>query len=668
MNPCTPQIWNFCRLLAFVICAVPCLARPQGTVDDLKRLSLEELSSIEVTSVSRTNESLGGAAAAISVVTNEDIRRSGALSLPEALRLIPGIHVARQTSDLWAVNSRGFSSTSSEKLLVLSDTRSIYTPLFSGVFWDVQNFFLQDVARIEVIRGPGAALWGSNAVNGVINITTKRAQDTQGIYVETGTGTEERAMAGVRYGGKTSSGIYYRLFGKYFDRGSSFHSSPATADDSRVGQLGFRADWDATPKDELTFQGDFYRANIGRLSPSVSVLGRPAPTGNLEVHAGGGNILGRWRHNINAGSDLQFRAYYDRTHRNDPSFIDDLDTVDLDFQHRVTFGGRHEAVWGLNYRFTSNRNEGKGIWALQPPNSRDHLVSGFVQDQITLRNSLRFTLGTKLEHNDFSGTEVQPSARAAWDFLEGQTVWAAASSAARVPTRIERDLAIDASNPAGSTVARLLGNKDFESEKLFAYEFGYRAQVLESLTVDIAAFHNRYKGLASLEFGTSFTEPSTGKTILPIVNRNLTDGTTQGIETSITFAPRQFWKLTGSHAYINLDLDAEGQDLNRGRFLEGSTPRHQFGLRSFLDLPSSFELDAQLRHLTDIKKLPAITTGEGIPGYSELDVRLGWHGWKQLEISLVGQNLLHDHHVETGAPAARGEIQRSVYGKVAWGF
>jgi iron complex outermembrane receptor protein len=634
----------------------------------LKTLSLDELMNLEVTSVSRTNESLGGAAAAITVVTNEDIRRSGATTIPEALRFVPGLHVARQTSNLWAVSSRGFSSTNSEKLLVLSDTRSIYTPLYSGVFWDVQDFLLQDIDRIEVIRGPGASLWGSNAVNGVINITTKRAQDTQGAYVEVGTGSEERAIAAARYGGKAANGIYYRVFGKYSDRDASFNSNTATSDDSRSGHLGFRADWDVTGLDSITLQGDVYRSNIGRLSPSISVTGRPGPTGNLEIGASGGNVLGRWRRVISQDSNLQLRVYYDRTHRNDPSFTDDLDTVDLDFQHSFGLPLQQELIWGMNYRATDNRNEGKGVFAVQPSASRDHLVSGFVQDQIDILDSLHLTFGTKLEHNDFSGYEVQPGARLAWDLPSQQTLWTAVSRAARVPTRLERDIAIDASNPAGNTVARLLGNKDFESEELTSYEFGYRGQVLEKLSVDVAAFHNRYRGLASLEFGTSFVEPGSGKTIIPIINRNLSDGTAQGIETLLTFSPRDFWRLSTSHSYINLNIEAAGQDINRGRFFEGSTPRHQFGLRSLLDLPARLEFDVQFRHHTAIRSLPTITTGGGIPGYSELDARLAWQAWKQMEISVVGQNLLHPRHVEFGAPAARGEIQRSIYGKLSWGF
>jgi iron complex outermembrane recepter protein len=658
-----------CALACLISCAICTFANPQVNLSaGLKTLTLEELMGIEVTSVSKTEETLGGAAAAVTVVTNQDIRRSGATSLPDALRLVPGLHVARQTSNLWAVTSRGFSGTNSEKLLVLSDTRSIYTPLFSGVFWDAQDFMLQDIDRIEVIRGPGAALWGSNAVNGVINITTKSARDTQGTYVEAAGGTEENAFAGARYGGKTSNGIYYRVFGKYFDRDSSFHSKTVTSDDSRLGHLGFRADWDKTQKDVITLQGDVYRGNIGRLTPSATIGARPMPTGNLEIGVSGGNVLGRWRHTTNENSDLQFRVYYDRTHRNDPNFVDDLDTVDLDFQHRSMLPLRQEVIWGLNYRFTNNLNESKILFAVDPPRSHDSLVSGFVQNQITLRDSLRVTLGTKLEHNDFSGYEVQPGARAAWDFASGQTVWAAVSRAVRVPTRFERDINIDATNPAASSVFRLLGNKDFDSEKLTAYEVGYRAQVLENLVFDVAAFYNRYRGLASLELGTAFIEPVTAKTITPIINQNLTNGATQGIETLVTFSPRDSWRLSASHSYINLDLNAKGQDRNRGGFFERATPRHQFGVRSFLDLPKNLQLDAQFRHLTAIRSLPALATDPGIPRYSELDARVAWHGWRQAEISLVGQNLLHDHHVEFGTPIQRGEIQRSIYAKIAWGF
>jgi iron complex outermembrane recepter protein len=647
------------------------LARTQTELfaaNTLKSLSLEELMDVEVTSVSRTEETLGGAAAAVAVVTNEDIRRSGAASIPEALRMVPGVHVARGNSNRWAVSSRGFSSITSEKLLVLSDTRSVYTPLFAGVMWDVQDYLLEDIDRIEVIRGPGAALWGSNAVNGVINITTKSAKDTQGLYLEGGTGTEEHAMAGMRHGGRIGEDGYFRVFAKYLDRDESSHADPGHSDDWRLGHLGFRSDWQQSEDDALTLQGDVYRGNIGQLAPVVTILGREGPQGDLNASVSGGNVLGRWRHTIDAGSDWQFRAYYDRTHRNDPSYVDDLDTIDLDFQHRWVPAQRHELLWGLSYRYTDNRNNGKIIFRVDPQSSRDSLFSGFVQDQYSLRDTLRLTLGTKVEENDFSGFEVQPSVRLAWDVAPAHTAWGSISRAVRVPTRLERDIAVDVTDPAGNPVARLLGSDDFDAEKLVAYEIGYRWQALQSLFVDLALFHNRYDGLASLEFGQPFIDPRDGRTVIPIINENLTEGHSQGLEALLTFAPAPNWRLTASYSYVDLSLDPRGQDLNRGRFLEGATPKHQFGLRSFLDLPAGFQLDAQYRYSSDIESIPDIVTGEGIDAYSELDLRLAWRGWRQIELSLVGQNLLHDQHIEFGTPAARGEIERSVYGKFAWNF
>ena len=658
-------------LLLLTLCLSSGFAEAQGidhSTAALKKLSLEELMNIEVTSVSRTEETLQGSAAAVTVVTNEDIRRSGATSVPEALRLVPGLHVARQTSDLWAVSARGFSGANSEKLLVLSDTRSIYTPLFSGVFWDVQDFFLQDIDRIEVIRGPGATLWGSNAVNGVINITTKSAKDTQGVYVESGGGSDQLAVAGARYGAKAGDGLYYRVFGRFVARDESFNSQTTTSDDSRLGHFGFRADWERNARDTITFQGDLYRANIGRLSPSVSVTGRPGPTGELYVGAGGGNFLSRWTHTVNQKSDIQFRVYYDRTHRNDPSFVDNLDTVDLDLQHRIAFGSRQEIIWGSNYRFTDNRNTGKGVFALNPPRSRDNLASGFVQDQISISEALRVTVGTKLEHNDFSGFEVQPSVRSAWEFSPRHAAWAAVSRAARVPTRLERDIALDATNPAGNPVARLLGNEDFDSEKLTAYEVGYRGRILETLSLDLAAFRNSYTGLASLEFGSPFADPASSKTVIPIFNRNLTSGVGKGIETSLIFSPVSIWRLTASHSFMQLNLTPAGHDINRGRFLAGATPRHQVGLRSLLDLPRNLQFDAQFRHLTAIRQLPSITGDPRLPGYSELDARFAWRGWRRMELSIVGQSLLHAHHAEFGTPDTRGEIKRRAYARIAWGF
>jgi len=638
-----------------------------ASTSELKRLSIEQLMDIEVTSVSRTPETLSSAAAAVSVISNEDIRRSGATTLPETLRGVPGLHVARRNSNSWAVSSRAFSSINSEKLLVLSDTRSMYTPLVSGVRWDVQDYLLDDIERIEVIRGPGASLWGSNAVNGVINITTKSARNTQGTLLSATAGTEEMAGA-ARYGGQFGDSGFFRVFGQYSDRDSTYKPGSPTSDDWNIGHGGFRADWDASDRDALTLQGDFYSADIGQYGPSISIIGRPGPTGDLRVDATGGNVLGRWRRQFGPGSDLQLRAYFDRTHRDDPSFTDDLDTFDVELQRHVVPAAGHEVVWGLNFRYTDNRNRGKGVFALEPEDSRDQLFGGFAQDQFAITGTVRMTVGTKLEHNDFSGFEVQPTVRLSWDVAAGQNIWGAVSRAVRVPTRLERDISIEVTPPGSNPRGILLGSDDFEAEELLAYELGYRWQPLDLLALDLALFNNRYEGLASLELGTPSLDPASGIVTVPVINVNLTDARSQGAELLATYSPLDFWRLVASYSYIYLDMQPHGQDLNRGQFLEGTTPRQQFSLRSSLHLPGGLQLDAQFRHSTELDRMPELPSGEGIGAYSELDVRLAWRASEQVELSLVGQNLLHDHHLEFGTPAARGEIERSVYGKVAWQF
>jgi iron complex outermembrane receptor protein len=637
------------------------------SVQQLARLSIEELMDISVTSVSKKRESLGGAAAAVAVVTGEDIKRSGATTIPDALRLVPGLHVARVNSSATAVSVRGFSSVNSEKALVLSDTRSIYTPLFSGVFWDVQDYLLEDLDQIEVIRGPGATLWGSNAVNGVINITTKPAQQTHGTYFEALAGTEERSGVSARYGAETAAGVHYRVFGKYIERDDTF-AALANDDNWRLGHLGFRADWDASERDVFTVQGDWYDATIGQLAPSIQVGTRVGPQGPLRADLSGGNLLGRWQRKLSADSDLQLRVYYDRTRRDDPSFRDVLDTSDIDVQYRLRLA-RNELVMGFNYRYTSNDNSPGVIFRLQPQSSNDELISAFIQDEIELTDALHLTIGTKLEENDFSGFELQPSVRFSWDVSEVQTLWTAVSRAARTPTRLERDIAVHANVPASNAAAlvQLAGNEDFDAEELTAYEAGYRWQVTSALGLDVAAFYNVYDALASLEQGQSFVR-SDGQLTVPIINRNLNEAISRGLEVLINYTPLRTWRLSATYSFIDLDFDRGGADLNNGRFLEGATPRHQVGLRSILDVGSSLQLDAQLRRSSSIRRLPLIPDGTGIDGYTELDVHVAWRARPNLQISVVGQNLLDDHHVEFGAPASRGEIERGVYGKVAWDF
>ncbi len=620
---------------------------------------------LEVTSVSKSEQSFESSAAALAVVTSERIRRSGATHVAEALRGVPGLHVARRNASTWAVSARGFSSTNSEKLLVLSDTRSIYTPLFSGVFWDMQDYVLADIDRIEVIRGPGAALWGSNAVNGVVNITTKSAMDTQGTLIESTVGTEDRAIFAVRHGARTSEGVHFRVFAKYAERDDTLHTSDSP-DDAHLGSFGFRSDWTMDGRNSVTLQGGLYDGSIGQLAPSVTIIGREGPQGDLKAKVSGGNILGRWRHQFDNGSELQVRAYYDRTRRDDDSFYDELDTVDLDLDHRFALARRVEGLWGVNYRRTSNRNLGKGIFALDPALSDDELLSAFVQVQARIGETIRLTAGTKWEENDFSGSELQPGARAVWEVAERHTLWAAVSKAARIPTRLERDIAIDVSDPAGNPVVRLLGNRNFKAEDLVAFEAGYRWRPTGRLHLDLAIFENHYDKLSSLEFGSPFVDPADGRTVIPIRNENLTSGRARGAEVLVTASPSERWNMSASYAYHHLSLDPTGQDLNRGVYYDGATPRHQFALSSYLTLPGGFEFDAHFRRHTALRRLPEDPSGGGIPGYSELDLRLAWRASDRVELAVVGQNLLQSSHLEFGAPAARGEIQRSVYAKLTW--
>lgn len=657
--------------VALALSGTTALAVPQqSSTRELKRLSLEELMSVEITSVSRTEESLQSAAAAIAIVSNEDIERSGATSIPEALRLVPGLHIARRNSSYWAMSARGFSSSNSEKLLVLSDSRSLYTPLFSGVLWDAQEYVLEDIDRIEVIRGPGAALWGSNAVNGVINITTKNARDTQGTHLEAALGDEEEVNAAARYGGTIGEDVYFRVFAKHGERDDTFQPRIAGSDDWRLTRAGVRADWDVSAADTVTLLAGAYRGDVGQYTPSVALTGVAGVEGELRTDLTGGNVLARWQHRIDDDSELQVRFYYDRTDRDDPSFEDVLDTYDLDFQHGFRLGSfaavPHEILWGVNYRFTHNSNTSKSFFALDPSDSDDSVVSAFVQDQMPFGEHVQLTLGSKFGYNEFSGFEVQPSIRAAWDIAASASIWGAVSRAVRVPTRLERDISIDAT-PNANPVLRLVGNEDFESEELIAYELGVRWQAAPELSFDVAAFHHDYDGLASLELGTPFVDPRDGRTVIPLENRNLTDGDSHGVEALITFIPLSSWRLTASYSYIELSLDPRGMDINRGKLLEGATPRHQWALRSLLDLTGSVQLDAQFRSSSAVRSSQELVTG-GIPGYSELDVRVAWRATEQLQLSIVGQNLLHDHHPEFGAPLTRGEIERGVYGKIAWDF
>jgi len=603
-----------------------------------KKLSLDELMDLEVTSVSRRPEKLSETASAIQVVTGDDIRRSGATSIPEALRLASNLSVAQIDSRQWAISARGFNNTTSNKLLVMIDGRTVYTPLFAGVFWDVQDTLIEDIDRIEVISGPGATLWGANAVNGVINITTKEAKDTQGLLLLGGGGTELRGLAGMRYGGALSPTLHYRIYTKYFDRDSTLRTSGGDGDDSwDMGQTGFRLDWNPSTENLITLQGDLYDGRIDQAGPD-------------DIEVSGGNLLGRWTHRFTPDSDLQLQWYYDRTHRDIPgTFSENVATHDLDLQHHFAIGERHDLIWGLGYRLVDDHVGNTPALAFLPADVTREWFSGFLQDEIALvPDRLVLTLGTKVEHNDYTGWEVQPSTRLAWKLTSKQTVWTAVSRAVRTPSRIDREFFA----PGNPPFSFLQGGPGFDSEKLFAYELGYRVQATPRLSLSAAAFYHDYDDLRSVE---QVNPPAA----LPVFIGNGLEGESYGVELTADYHVTDSWRLQAGYTRLLIDLRPQPGSTATGGSAESHDAGHQFLLRSSLDLPWDLEFDVTLRHVGQI-------SNQNVPSYRELDVRVAWHPTPQLEFSIVGQNLLHDHHAEFGTAASRHEIQRGVYAKVTW--
>jgi iron complex outermembrane recepter protein len=648
-------------MASFVLDTASALARADTNSDsmnDLKGLSVEQLMNIEVTSVARHPEKLSEAASAVQVITQADIRRSGATSIAEALRLADNLQVAQKNSHDWAISARGFNTALANKLLVMIDGRTVYTPLFSGVFWDIQDYLLADVDRIEVISGPGGTLWGANAVNGVINIITKSAKDTQGVYAEGGAGSELRVLGGGRYGGEVSSNTYFRVYGKYVGREDEVLEDGAPSSDSwHQSRGGFRMDSEASARDTVTFQGDFYSGD------------EDEPTGGTAVTSGG-NVLGRWSRTLSDDSNMSVQSYFDQTHLLDPEpsltlgalslapagvLHDDLTTYDIDFQHRFLLGPSNRIVWGLGFRDTRDSViNAPGIGVL-PAVLDQRLYSLFVQDEIALRPSWSFILGTKLEHNDYTGWELQPNVRLRWTFADGQALWAAVSRAVRTPSRLDRNLA-EAPPPR---LQLLEGSSDFDSEKLIAYELGYRGQFSSRFSGSVSTFYNVYSDLRS----TSYTP----LTLLPFYFANNLEGDTYGLEFSGDYQVLDGWTLHGGYTLLREHLHVKPGQMDINDALnETADPEHQFSLRSSLDLPWQLKLDPELRWVDTLHINNGPTVGI-VPSYFELNSRVAWQAARQLELSLTGENLLHAHHPEYGFPdPARVEIQRSIYVKVTW--
>ena len=649
--------------------------KPQTQKVDLLQLSFEDLGKIEVTSVSRKSESLSSAAAAIYVITQEDIRRSGVNSIPEALRMAPGLDVARANSRQWAISSRGFNDLFANKLLVLMDGRTIYTPLFSGVFWEDTDTVLEDVDRIEVIRGPGATLWGANAVNGVINVITKSTKETQGLLISGGGGIEERGFGTVRYGGLLGTNAYYRVYGKYSNRDEfTLADGRGALDGSWMSQSGFRTDWESAQINRFTLQGDYYYGDWGGMIRRHSLSPPGMFSDNFRAKSEGVNVLGRWTHEISAESELSVQTYYDRTDRGFGIGREIRDTFDVDAQHRFHPGDRHEIVWGAGYRYSADAITQSPDFRTDDPRVGLNLASAFVQDAVALiPERLHLTVGTKVEHNDFTGFEVQPSGRIVWTPQERHTIWGSVSRAVRTPSRAERGFKFFSDPPPSvpqlplSLLLPASGSPSFGSEDLLAYEIGYRVKLHARLSIDWAAFYNEYDHLYNviqLPVEIAFSPASQPYLVLPITDNNALFGETYGGEMTATWQPLDLWRLRANYTFLEMNLHTRGPVGSFTEESEGDSPQHQVSVWSDIDLGRHWEWGMGVRFVDRL-------WAQKVPSYTEMDTRLAWKPTPNCELSIVGRNFLNARHQEFSPflfSSRDVQVDRAIYAKVTLRF
>ncbi len=654
---------------ALIVCHAAFVYAGKHVEDDLYDLSLEELMNIKVTSVSKKPQNLSDSAAAIFVITNKDLLRSGATSIPEALRMVPGIHVARIDSNKWAVSSRGFNNRFTKKLLVLIDGRSVYTPSFSGVYWEVQDVMMEDVDRIEVIRGPGASLWGANAVNGVINIITKHAADTQGGLVSAGGGNIEGTFGSVRYGASPRKDTYGRIYAKYFKRDEFEYKSGGNAgDDWDTFRTGFRMDSELKGPDNLTFQGEFYTGDINQTAVNAPAYVPPySQVVEDDIDVSGVNLLARWQRILSSTSDFSLQAYYDRTKREDIYIHEKRDCFDLDFQHHFTPANRHELIWGARYSYTHDDFTNQFIAEIDPDSRSAHLFSGFIQDEISIvKEILWLILGSKFEHNDYSGYEIQPSARLLWAPHSDHRFWAAVSRALRNPSRVEHDgrlnvVMVPPSPPSLPFPMKVIivGNKSFDSEELLAYEGGYRFVPDYDLSLDLSFFFNDYNELQNYaEFAPVL---SRGYLERFLFIENDTDGYVYGLEVSAVWQPTKFLKTDLAYSFLNSHVTGM------------EAPKHQVSLRTSFSPAKNIDMDVWLRYVDDTKTNRSSSIGLGtydIDDFVTLDLRIAWRLTENLELVAVGQDLLDEGHMEFVqeiliSPTA---VSRSFYGQIKYLF
>lgn len=650
---------TFYTLLATAM-VLPLFSQEAAASIDYFDLNPAQLLEAQVLSVSKKEETVAQSPAAIYVVTSEDIMRSGVTNIPDALRMVPGVHVAQADSNSWAISIRGFNSVLANKLLVLIDGRTIYNPVFGGVLWEAHDLMLEDIERIEVIRGPGGTLWGANAVNGIINILTKDARNTQGTLTSALYGNEEQGTLSARHGGTLGENGFYRVYAKGFNRDSSRRPGGGDTYDEWDGMRGgFRADWE-----EFTLQGDAYRTDTEQRRPLFQLSAPFKNPTNQTIVYEGVNLLGRWTKKQEDGSQLSLQSYIDWAKRDEPiNFIDNRIIADMEAQYNFAPMGSHEVIAGLGYRFSVDDKEGDINVGFSPKRRRDNLYSAFVQDKITLMEDVSFlTLGSKFEHNGFTGFEVQPSARFQYNPSVSENIWAAVSRAVRTPTPVEEDLT-STIDMAAFVRAAFVPNKNFKSEELVSYELGYRNQITPALSTDVAFFYNQYDNLGTTGFLTprlinNGIDPL--HILLPVQFQNDMRGQSHGIEIATSWAVDPDLKITANYSFMNLSLKSADDSEEAG---EDLYPVHQAGVRASWNISENWMLDASASYVDELQ-------GSNVGDYVRLDVNLGWQLNDQIRLNLVGQNLMDSSNREFGneSDINAGEIERSVIGKLTWEF
>ncbi len=668
-----------------IFCFAVCLALTSSargekilaqTGSELMEFTLEELMEVEVTSVSKKKEKLFETPSAVYVITSEDIRRSGAVTFAEVLRLAPGVQVAHLDGNAWAVTARGFNSLFASKLLVMIDGRSVYSTLFSGVFWDELNIMMEDVERIEVVRGPGGTVWGANAVNGVVNIITKHSRDTQGGLVTAGGGKEERGFGSFRYGEEVNSDLHLRAYGKYFDRDASAERLGKSAEDEwAIFSGGARMDWNFSARNKLMIEGNHYNGESSERA-DANVVSFTAPftdSFDRDLQINGSDFLIRWEHEFSADSDMALQFFFNQQHRNNTAAPDILiDTYDVDFQHRFSPAKRHEVIWGLGQRFVNDSLEEGFNVKFSDVSRLNYIFSAFLQDDIELvPEKLHLILGSKFGENNYTGFEYQPSARLSWTPNSDHTVWGAVSRAIRLPSRSEDTIRINTSavaSPLGTAVVGQFGQGSFESEDLLALELGYRRRVNDKFFFDLATFYNFYDDLISREPESLFFEASPGPlhAVFPLSAGNAGNAETYGIELAAQWTPTAWWKLNAGFSWFQMDFDVDaGSGDTFSSVIEGNDPEFQAQLRSYVDLPYDLEFDTALYFVDELES-------SSVQRYTRVDLRLGWRPLENLDFSAVVQNLQEDEHAEFGPESLQffspTKIQRTIYGKITWRF